>query len=75
MILHVLMNLMSDITESLEIPEWVRWLAQDSDGTWWGYSVEPLRNETGWYENEVGRYVKLGVADANGWKKSLTKIE
>ena len=51
----MLMSLMSNFAESVEVPAWVRWLAQDSDGTWWGYSVEPLRNDNGWYENEVGR--------------------
>ena len=33
-----------------EIPDWVRWVAQDGSGVWWGYSVEPLRNDNGWYE-------------------------
>jgi len=71
----MLMSLMSNFAESVEVPAWVRWLAQDSDGTWWGYSVEPLRNDNGWYENEVGRYVRLGVDDAKGWEKSLTKVK
>ena len=22
-----------------EIPDWVCWIAQDKDGTWWGYQV------------------------------------
>ena len=43
----------------LEIPHWVNWLAQDADGTWWGYQVEPLQNHSGWYENEVGQIIKL----------------
>jgi len=56
---------------SLPIPDGVRWIAQDSDGVWWGYSVEPLRNHRGWYENEVGEYVRLGVSAAEGWEDSL----
>lgn len=68
------MSSMSNITESTGIPEWVRWLAKDSDGSWRGYSVEPLRNDNGWYENEVGRYVRLGVDDLKGWDKSLTAV-
>jgi len=44
----------------LRIPTWVRWVAQDSTGAWWGYSAEPLRHDSGWYENEAGRYVPLG---------------
>ena len=42
------------------LPEWVRYLAQDADGTWWGYEAHPNRHETGWYENEVGRCLRLG---------------
>ena len=56
------------------LPEWVNWIAQDRDGVWWGYSVEPLRNDTGWYENEVGSYIRLGKDDAEGWQASLRKV-
>lgn len=56
-------------------PDWVRWLAQDSNGKWWGYSVEPLRNDFGWYENEVGDYVLLGQADPAAWQDSLQRFE
>lgn len=44
---------------SVKVPEWVRFIAQDSDGSWWGYSVDPLQNHRGWYENELGDNVKL----------------
>ncbi len=57
------------------IPSWVRFIAQDSDGWWWGYSVEPLENHRGWYENEVGQNIKLKQTDANEkWRESLVKI-
>ena len=56
-------------------PDWVQWLAQDSSGAWWGYSVEPLRNDNGWYENEVGDYICLGYSPAEDWQNSLTKID
>jgi len=55
------------------IPSWVRWIAQDSSGVWWGYSVEPLRHDSGWYENEVGEYIRLGVTEPDGWENSLIK--
>ncbi|WP_455204547.1 hypothetical protein [Kaarinaea lacus] len=57
------------------IPQWVRWVAQDRTGVWWGYSVEPLRYDNGWYENEVGEYMRLGVSEAVDWENSLTKVE
>ena len=59
---------------TVDMPDWVQWVAQDSNGVWWGYSVEPLRNENGWYENEVGEYIRLSVSDASAWQQSLIKI-
>jgi len=57
------------------LPRWVQWRAQDADGAWWGYECEPLQNETGWYENEVGRIVKLehGVPN-DSWQDSLLSV-
>jgi len=56
------------------MPHWVRWVAQDASGVWWGYSVEPLRCDHGWYENEVGEYIRLGKTEAAGWRNSLCRI-
>ena len=66
---------MSKISEKFAVPDWVRWLAQNNDGTWRWYSVEPLRDDNGWYENEVDRYVRPGVDDAKECGDSLTKVE
>lgn len=58
-----------------ELPSWVKWKAQDADGAWWGYSVEPLEFSNGWYENEVGQRIKIEQTQANlNWKNSLIKI-
>ncbi|MCG6887175.1 MAG: hypothetical protein LJE74_08200 [Proteobacteria bacterium] len=56
-------------------PAWVNWIAQDANGTWWGYSVEPLQQTYGWYENEVGRCIRLhsGEPDSD-WRYSLRRI-
>jgi len=56
------------------IPAWVRWVAQDSSGAWWGYSVEPLRHDSGWYENEAGRYEYLGAGGPQDWMHSLRAV-
>ncbi len=56
------------------IPDWVCWVAQDSSGAWWGYAVEPLRNDTGWYENEVGRLACLGTTTPANWQNSLERV-
>ena len=55
-------------------PGWVAWIAQDSSGVWWGYSAEPLRNDSGWYENEVGQCARLGHTQPSGWEQSLQPV-
>jgi len=55
-----------------QLPGWVRWLAQDADGSWWGYEAEPHQHHCGWYENEVGRSISLLKEDADpAWRQSL----
>jgi len=57
-----------------KVPDWVRWLAQDADGTWWGYEAEPNMQDTGWYENEVGRIQRLAQTDPpDDWEATLTR--
>lgn len=59
-----------------KLPEWVAWLAQDADGTWWGYEAEPNQQDHGWYENEVGRIVRLGkTAPPADWQSTLMRRE
>ncbi len=72
------MSLSNPDFASLTVPDWVKYIAQDSDGSWWGYSVEPLQNHRGWYENELGDNVQLIQADKSEakhlWKESLIKL-
>jgi len=59
-----------------EIPDWVCWIAQDSDGIWWGYQVEPNLSHQSWYENEVGNSVRLGEgAQKCDWVSTLNRIK
>ncbi len=56
-------------------PAWVRWVGQDRDGAWWGFEHEPNEGDTSWYENEVGRYVKLNQGALNlDWRKALYRV-
>jgi len=56
-----------------KVPDWVTWLAQDDDGAWWGYEVEPNKQDYGWYENEVGRIMRLKQTAAPAdWETTLT---
>jgi hypothetical protein len=58
------------------LPDWAHWQAQDADGTWWAYEVEPLQHFTGWYENEVGQCVRMVKGKANPqWQSTLMKID
>lgn len=58
-----------------QLPAWVSWLAQDADGTWWAFEHEPNLSDRSWYENEVGRVLRLGMGEISGdWKDSLTRV-
>jgi hypothetical protein len=56
-----------------KVPDWAHWLAQDADGAWWAYEAEPNQQDTGWYENEVGRIARLGKGEPpEDWVATLT---
>jgi len=59
-----------------EIPEWVCWLAQDADGSRWGFQVEPNQSHQSWYENEVGLSIFLRKEEvSSNWEGSLKQIK
>ncbi len=61
--------------KTADLPAWVEWIAMDRDGTWWAYEHEPNQSDSGWYENEVGRRLRLGPGETGtGWKHSLMRI-
>lgn len=56
-------------------PDWADWIAQDADGTWWAYEAEPNQHDIGWYENEVGRILRLEKGSPNpDWQESLMRV-
>lgn len=58
-----------------QLPGWAVWVAQDADGSWWAYEAEPNRHDSGWYENEVGRSLRLGQDAPNpDWEHSLHRV-
>ncbi len=66
------MSLSKPDLSGISVPAWVYYVAQDSDGSWWGYSVEPLQNHRGWYENELGENIKLVESAAcENWRQNL----
>ncbi|VAW54830.1 hypothetical protein MNBD_GAMMA05-1801 [hydrothermal vent metagenome] len=67
---------MYENVDSNEIPVWVRWIAQDSDGAWWGYQAEPNLAHNSWYENEVGQCVRLDNGAANPeWISTIKQVK
>lgn len=65
---------MTDIN-NIKLPEWAQYIAQDADGQWWAYEAEPNVSHISWYENEVGRILKLNRGKPNvNWLQSLQKI-
>ena len=65
---------LNNAPDSDDLPAWVQWLAQDADGSWWGYEAEPNQADHGWYENEVGRCRRLTAGPANPrWRNSLRR--
>jgi len=59
-----------------QLPDWVRWVAQDADGSWWAYEHEPNMSDSGWYENEVGQSVQLRKDTPNSlWRQEIHNIE
>lgn len=65
----------ASVVPSVPIPEWAQFIAQDSDGTWWAYEAEPNQQDTGWYENEVGRIQRLGkTVPPSDFRERLIKL-
>ena len=62
--------------DNMNLPSWVCWVACDADGCWWGYEAEPNQSHNGWYENEVGRSLKIRRDPPDpDWQVSLRKIK
>ena len=63
------------VPEFNQLPHWAHWLAQDADGTWWVFEHEPNLADSVWYENEVGRSLRLGAGlIADDWTSTLKNI-
>jgi hypothetical protein len=64
------------LSDCSQLPDWVRWLAQDADGSWWAYEHEPNMSDSGWYENEAGRNVHLRKDTPNSrWRQEIHNLE
>ena len=58
-----------------DLPDWAAWIAQDASGTWWAYEVQPQEYDSGWYENELGRYLQICESEPNpDWRSTLKSV-
>ncbi|MDH5391869.1 MAG: hypothetical protein OEY11_01660 [Gammaproteobacteria bacterium] len=63
------------MTLSSDLPDWANYIAQDADGQWWAYETEPNLSHISWYENEVGRILKLEkTAPRLDWQQTLCNV-
>jgi hypothetical protein len=63
------------LSDCSQLPDWVRWIAQDADGSWWAYEHEPNMSDSGWYENEIGRsiYLQKDQSDSQ-WRQKIHMV-
>jgi len=48
--------------------------AEAATATLWAYEAEPNKQDYGWYENEVGRILRLGqTAPPDDWEATLAR--
>jgi hypothetical protein len=68
-------------TVPVHVPGWVRFMARNSDGEWWGYESEPLIDDAvdGWYcaggSTFIGRAAVYGnFPGLNDWRASVIAV-
>jgi len=60
-----------------DIPDWVEYIAQDANGVWHGYNLEPYAYEDQWQRLDLnmfsgGKFIRIGrTHDCENWKHSL----
>ncbi|WPJ68511.1 hypothetical protein OMDBNIEC_00025 [Salmonella phage STP-SP5] len=65
---------------TFNVPEWVRWLSTDFDGTTYGYAYKPSLKDGNikWTPNfEDEEYCEMAQVDLEGinWRKSLVEVK
>jgi len=53
----------------------LNWIAQNANGVWWGYELEPVAGAEEWENPQNGMKILLKEEQANdGWKDTLQKL-
>jgi hypothetical protein len=66
-----------DFIWCIDIPHWVRWLAQDKTGLVFGYSIKPmLSNDYPYWRRRHGSAViQIGLAgNSANWRENIMKV-
>ncbi len=64
-----------EIADKSLLPDDVKWVAQDNDGMWWGFSSKPSEEAHGWRAEASESMHQLLQASANdNWKNTLRKL-
>ncbi len=58
-----------------EVPDWTKWVAQDEDGQWYAYDMEPILADNEWALNPEANYCDKINMKAEDWKNSLEMIK
>jgi hypothetical protein len=59
-----------------EVPDWVRWVAQDEDGEWYAHQNEPELFDKWRHWSSDGRITKIGCSDRKNprWRETLHEV-
>jgi len=63
----------------VQVPEWVNWIAQDKDGSWWAYAAKPSEVDAfNWWASPPetrNRRMIIAIGPTKDWRKSLKRIK
>ena len=72
---HASGDKISEIADGNLLPDEVQWVAQEEDGTWYGFSHSPIKTEQGWLtENDEVKHELIQCPPNPEWKKSKRKL-
>jgi len=68
-------QLKSGKTASTTVSRKLNWIAQNEDGVWWGFEIEPVIGESVWENQNNGMKILLKEETSNkNWKDTLQKL-
>ena len=68
-------QLKSGKTASTTVSRKLNWIAQNEDGIWWGFEIEPIIGATDWVNQDNGMKILLKEEALNqNWKDTLQKL-